>query len=65
MNQFIMNCLPWHHGPPYLVGPWCHGPPLERQDSTISIELYAKLRHGPPLCNLGRKFEHTKGTESG
>ena len=29
-----------------------HGPmapPLGRQDSIISIEQYAKLRHGPPV----------------
>ena len=34
-------------------------PCLGRQDSRISIELYAKVRHGPSLCYLGRKFEHT------
>ena len=37
--------------------PW--PPPLGRQVSRISIELYAKVRHGPSLCYLGRKFEHT------
>ena len=37
-------------------------PPVGRQNSIISIELYAKLRHAPPpLCNLGRRFEHTNG----
>ena len=34
---------------------------LGRQDSIISVEKYAKLRHGRPICNLGRKFEHTNG----
>ena len=33
-------------------------PPLGRQDSIISINSYAKSRHGPPLCNLDRGFEH-------
>ena len=36
-------------------------PPLDRQDSMISIEWYAKVRHCPPLCNFGTKFEHTNG----
>ena len=39
-------------------------PPLGRQDSIISIEQYAKLRHGPPfatwaealITHLGRSF---------
>ena len=31
------------------------------RDSIISIEYYAKLRHGPLLCNLGRRFENTNG----
>ena len=34
-------------------------PPLGRQDSRISIELYAKVRHSPSLCYLGRKFQLT------
>ena len=49
----------------YRGGALSHGPPLGHQDSTISIEYYAKLRHAPPppppLCNLGRRFEHTNG----
>ena len=36
-------------------------PPLGRQDSIFSIEWYAKLRHGPPFCNLGTRFQHTNG----
>ena len=39
-------------------------PPLGRQDSIIRIELYAEVRHAP-LCNLGRKFEHTNGQNLG
>ena len=27
-------------------------PPLGRQGSIISIEWYAKVRHGPPLVSL-------------
>ena len=43
-------------------GPLGHGPPLGRQDSIISIEKYAKLWHAPPpLCNLGKRFEHKNG----
>ena len=30
-------------------GAWCYAPPLGRQDSIISIELYAKLWHAPSL----------------
>ena len=34
----------------YLGGALGHGPPpLDRQDSIISIEKYAKLWHGPPF----------------
>ena len=39
-------------------GAWCHAPPLGRQDN-------AKLRHGLPLCNLGRKFEPRNGQNLG
>ena len=47
-------------------GGMVHGPtPLGRQDSIISIEKYTKLRLGPPLCYLGRKFEHTNGQNLG
>ena len=49
----------------YLGGAWCHDPPLGRQDSIIRKELHAKVRYGPPLCNLGRKFEHTNGQNLG
>ena len=50
----------------YLGGgmvPW--SPPLGRQNSIIRIEVYAKVRHGPPFCKLGRKFEHTNGQNLG
>ena len=40
--------------------PW-PPPPLGRQYRKINIEYHVKLRHGPPLCNLGRKFEHKNG----
>ena len=45
----------------YLRGePWCHAPPLGRQDSIISIEWHAKVRHAPPpLSKFGTKFEDT------
>ena len=46
----------------YLVGALDHSPPsLGRQESIISTEQYAKLQHGPPLWNLGRKSERTSG----
>ena len=35
-------------------------PLLGRQDSTIGIEWYAKVRHAP-LGKFGTKFEHTNG----
>ena len=38
-----------------------HDEALGRQYSKINIEYYVKLRHGPFLCNLGRKFEHKNG----
>ena len=37
-------------------------PSLGRQNSIISLEWYAKVRHAPPpLCEFGTKFEHTNG----
>ena len=47
-------------------GHWAMALPFVRQDSIISIEQYAKLRHAPPpLCNLGRKSERTSGQNVG
>ena len=43
----------------------CSPPTLGRQSRIINIEYYAKLRHGHLLCNLGGKFEHTKGQNVG
>ena len=47
-------------------GHWAMALPFGRQDSVISIEQYAKLRHAhPPFCNLGRKSERTSGQNVG
>ena len=46
-------------------GPWCHAPPLGRQDSIISIEQYAKLRHGPPFVTWAESLSTRKGQNLG
>ena len=38
--------------------------PLGRQDSIICVELYAKVRHGPPPLQLGKKILAHKRTKS-
>ena len=48
-------------------GHWAMALPFGCQDSIISAEQYAKMRHAPPptLCNLGRKSERTSGQNLG
>ena len=36
-------------------------PPFGSPGLQNCIEKQAKLRHGPPLCKLGIRFDHTKG----